>query len=219
MAHPSRSHLYEPLSEKLGIGITLDSRDDRWDTGRKSLLAYDSEATHHLVIQDDAVPAADLLLGIEAWLPHLPKSILCLYSGRLQTWRRIHARHAKPPCFLQMNDIQWGVALVVPTDCIDVLVKNGDRLTRVGNYDMRLGLANRATYKLPVLYPSPSWVDHAHTPSLVPGRSPSRHALNALTAEQSVLDWAVPGDAPIIKCPDFNRRPAGQQFYRTGRGI
>lgn len=216
MAHVSREELYVPLAESLGSDVTLcvdDGTLGRWGNGRRSLLSYSPEATHQLVIQDDALPAQDLRIGLEGWIPHLPDSILCLYSGKLAKWRAIHDRFAQPPCWLQMEQIQWGVALVVPTFYIETLVARADQMARIDNYDMRLSEANLRTHRLPVLYPSPSWAQHAHTPSTVPGRKPNRHALQALTQEESALDWGTPGQSPIIRVPDFQRRAGGRQYY------
>lgn len=219
MAHASRRALWEPLQSHLtGAQVYEDDGTlGRWGNGRRCLLNYGPDDTHVLVIQDDALPASHLIEGLEHWLPRLPDSILCLYSGKLGQWRKIHDKFAQPPCWLQMAQIQWGVALVVPTKYIPAMVKKADSFTRIGNYDMRLSEGNMRTNKLPVLYPSPSWVQHAYAESTVPGRKPNRHALHALTQDQSVLDWALQGEAPIIRVPDFSRRPAGQQFYRGAR--
>ena len=220
MAHESRAHLWEPLVDSIGDAFAFvdDGTLGRWGNGRRCLLAYDPGATHHLVIQDDAVPALDLIAAIEAWLPHLPESILCLYSGRVRDWRRIHDARSKPPCWLQMKQIQWGVALVVPTRIIEDTVRVGDRMPRIGNYDLRLSEANLRMHKVPVLVPSPSWVDHAYAESTVPGRKPNRHALMSIPAEQSVFDWFPdPRYGDIIRVPEFYRRPNGQQYYARSR--
>lgn len=219
MAHQDRAHLYEPLAEKLGAEPLVDDGSlGRWGNGRRCLQSYDSAASHVMVVQDDAVVPVDLVDGVTWALEHLPPSILCLYSGRLRAWRRIHGHHAKPPCWLQMRNIQWGVALVVPTADVTRIVTLGDRLVKMDNYDARLGEANMRTAKLPVLYPSPSWVDHAYTPSLVPGRLPNRHALQFLGQDRSIMkDWG-PEQAPVIRVPDFVRtRVAAQAAIYGGR--
>lgn len=222
MAHESRRHLWVPLRDSLrNTGATGDIdvyEDDgsrgRWGNGRRCLVDYDPRATHHVVLQDDAVIPQDLIAGIEAWLDILPPSILCLYSGRVKPWRRIHARHAQPPCWLSMQSVQWGPALVFPTSAIPGLVAFADRLTQVGNYDLKLSEANKMTHRLPVLVPSPSWVNHAATPSLVPGRSGTRHALASLGPDDSVFDWAPLGSARIIPVPEFARQPGGREHHQ-----
>jgi hypothetical protein len=215
MAHESRAHLYEPLQARLPYSNLYvdDGSLGRWGNGRRCLLAAEPHDTHVLVIQDDALPSEDLIPALEMWLPLLPDSILCLYSGRIASWRQIHRRYAKPPCWLQMQQIQWGVALVVPTSIIPQTVKRGDAMSKIDNYDLRLSEANLRTRRLPVYYPAASWVNHADSPSTVPGRKGGRHALCALSESDSALDWAAPGDAPIIRVPEFQRRPGGRQHY------
>lgn len=220
MCHESRAELWDPLHAQFEDATLCvdDGRLGRWGNGRRCLKAYDPGADYHLVLQDDALPAPDLLAALEMWLPHLGNSILCLYSGRVRGWRAVHDKYAKPPCWLSMSKIQWGVALVVPTHVAADLVRIGDRLTKMDNYDSRLGEANRKSHKLPVLVPSPSWVQHAVTPSTVPGRKPNRQALHHYGSE-SLLQWGNPGDVPIIRVPDFDRpiiRRQAAQYRGSG---
>lgn len=207
MGHSSRRPLINNLIQKFPTSTVCvdDGRLGRWGNGSRALLSYDEDASHHLVIQDDALPAQHLIQGIEAWLPFLPDSILCLYSGKVGPWRRIHQKYAQNPCWLQMTDIQWGVALVVPTHAIEYLVGCGNMMPKVDNYDARLGLANKKTTRLPVLYPSPSWVDHATVESTVPGRKATRKALQFVGEDRSVLEWKPSLGAKIIRVPDFTR--------------
>jgi hypothetical protein len=205
MAHPDRQHLWEPLADSLGLPVTLDRYNSRWDTGSRSLLAYEQGATHHLVLQDDAVVPRDFMKGVERWLAYLPESVLCLYSGRLGVFRHLQSKLSTPPCFLYMNQIQWGVALVVPTKYIGGIVERGNKLSNVGNYDARISSFTWRN-KIPVLYPQASWVDHKFTPSLVQGRRPDRHALEFIGEDSSLLDWADPEvGVPLIRCPEFWR--------------
>lgn len=209
MAHEKRRHLIPKLCKRLGVtedAVTWDHIGCRWDTGRRSLLAYQDtpDATHHLVIQDDAVPAKDLVRAVEHWIPKLPESVLCLYAGRVREFRQILNRHRPPaPSWLQMRKINWGVALVFPVQHIKPIVAYGDRRVEMENYDMRISewcVLN----DVPVLYPYPSWCNHETTPSLVPGRSPHRKAVISLMPTQSALKWGSVG-APIRKIPDFVR--------------
>lgn len=218
MAHPSRAAFIPTLQSRLAgpAAVVFDEKNDRWDTGRRSLLAFDPDATHHLVIQDDAVPAPALLQGLHRWLPSLPESALCLYSGNIGQFRRIYRQRAKPPCFLQMRQLQWGVAVVLPTKVIPAVVEMGDALEQIGNYDMRIGMWC-VENALPVLYPQQCWVNHRQTPSLVQGRSPRRQAL--LPWQHSVREWGRGVKQPrIISCPEFSRQPGGREHYPTLKG-
>ena len=218
MAHPDRSAFIPTLQSRLGsqVPVIFDQKNDRWDTGRRSLLAYDPDATHHLVIQDDALPAPHLLLGLTRWIPRLPESALCLYSGNIRHFRSIYRQKAKPPCFLQMRQLQWGVAVVLPTKHIPEIVEMGDSLSKIGNYDMRITMWC-VENALPVLYPQRCWVDHRKTPSLVPGRSPARQALYPWP--HSIREWGRRVQKPtIVACPEFQRHSGGREFYPNLKG-
>lgn len=218
MAHPSRRKFIPSIQARLGryVPVVWDEIGDRWDTGRRSLLAYDPKATHHLVIQDDAIPAPDLMRGLELWLPRLPESVLCLYSGNIGSFRVIHRRAARPPCFLNMRQLQWGVAIVIPTKFIPAIVEMGDAMPEIGNYDMRIGMWC-VENGVPVLYPQQCWVEHRTTPSLVPGRSARRRALSPW--QHSMTRWGRQMKKPlIIDCPEFSRNPGGREHYPDLKG-
>lgn len=197
MAHSARSKFVPELvaSVDAPVRVVWDRRGDRWDTGRRALLAYDSTATHHLVLQDDAVVCRDLVAGVERALGRVPAPAgaptpLCLYAGRVKRFREAVRRHvgSRRVSWLAMPSIYWGVGVVLPTDLIDGLVAWGDEHPEIVNYDYRMGqwLQRQG---IMVWYPWPSLVDHRHSPSLVPGRSSakSRHAHRFVGAESSAL--------------------------------
>lgn len=185
MAHPARARYVAELVERLDrddVGITWDERNDRWDTGRRSMLAYDPAATHHLVVQDDAVVPRRLIAGVERAIAAVPDSAaLCLYAGNTaRFWNAIvRERHDPLPAntsWLVMNQLHWGVGVVMPTALITAMVSWCDQLTAVGNYDRRISRWCE-TRGVQVFYPWPSLVDHRQSPSLVAGRGArGRHA-------------------------------------------
>lgn len=197
MAHPDRSRFIPELVDRLDRKpkVVWDQRNDRWDTGRRSLLAYNPAATHHMVIQDDAVVCRDLVAGVERALRHVPApegapTPLCLYTGRVKKFRAAMRRHVgrRRVSWLSMPSIYWGVGVVMPTELIPDLVAWGDEHPEVANYDYRMGQWMRAQ-GITVWYPYPSLVDHRHSPSLVEGRSSatSRHAHRFAGANASAL--------------------------------
>lgn len=54
MAHPARAAFVDELTGLLDrpAKVVWDERQDRWDTGRRAMLAYDPACTHHLVVLD-----------------------------------------------------------------------------------------------------------------------------------------------------------------------
>ena len=118
MAHPRRESYIPSLQAKIGrpSRVVWDQINSRWDTGRRSLLAYDATKTHHMVIQDDAVICRDLPAGVEKALAETPhQSIMGLYLGRTKSWKPIwlRAQRTQPGLrWIRMNELMWGVGVV-----------------------------------------------------------------------------------------------------------
>jgi len=202
MAHPRREAFIPSLLDALDrpAEVVWDQRNDRWDTGRRSMLAYDPAATHHLVVQDDAIVCRDLVAGLEAALVHVPdRTPVCLYTGRLtpfaeQTTEVARRATDQGAAWLVMEGLHWGVGIVMPTELIDPMIRWGDtRGKHIANYDKRISRW-LGEQRISTWYPWPSLVDHRDSPSMVPGRgSRGRHAHRFLGADQSALDvdWSA----------------------------
>lgn len=215
MAHPRRQAFIPELQAKLDRPATVvwdDGTNSRWGTGRRALLAYDPEATHHLVLQDDAVIPRDLVAGVEAALAHAPADVpLCLYVGKVRPYREMVTeyvgRAANNASWLVMDRLNWGVAVVFPTRLIDDMVTWCDN-GRIPNYDSRMSSWLEAQ-GIPVWYPWPSLVDHRESPSLVPGRGHNgRIAHRFIGANASALDIDYSGT--VLRLPNADSyRPGG----------
>lgn len=210
MAHPRRSSMVAELSDLLDITPTVvwDHCEDRWDTGRRAWLAHDPSATHHMMIQDDAVVCQDLHAGVARLIGHLSASrqadpiFMCLYLG--------HKYRKAPRAF--DGETSWlhttlgsGVAIVAPTQHIREMIRFADQIPQTQNYDLRLGkwLFRR---KIPVWHPWPSLVDHHESESLVPGRgSKSRCAWNFIGTEASALDFNPDNNIGVIPDRVYDR--------------
>lgn len=209
MAHRKREAFIPELLSTLDRDATVvwDECNDRWHTGRRSMLAYDPQATHHLVVQDDAIICRDLVAGIERALGNVPeKTPLCLYVGRYRPYRdlirQLVARATRQTSWLTMSQLHWGVGIVMPTELIDEMITWADDRPEIANYDRRiscwLGHQNITTW-----YPWPSLVDHRDSPSLVAGRgSAGRRAHRFVGADASALDlrW----DGRVVTIPALN---------------
>lgn len=217
MAHPTRKAFVSELQAKLDgdVPVVWDEKNDRWDTGRRSMLAYDPEASHHLVLQDDAVIPHDLLAGLEKAITHTPEAApLCLYIGKVRPDRAAvqrlvrRADRVKNTSWIVMSHLHWGVGIVMPTRLIDRMVRWGDTRSDITNYDKRIGRWCQLR-RIPVYYPWPSLVDHRNSPSLVPGRNPKglhRRAHAFIGAGASALDADFSGDEVHALPPSLVRR-------------
>lgn len=204
MAHPKREQWIPDLADALDIEPTVvwDERNDRWDTGRRSLLAYDPGASHHLVVQDDAIVCRDLVAGLERIAKVAGAHPVGLYMGRVRPNRpRVQrqvdqARRAKTP-WVTMPGPWWGVGIMLPTDDIEAVVSFGDQRRDIGNYDRKIGRFYERR-KIDCLYTAPSLVEHRHgrgNPSLIAGRTAlNRRAWWFIGEDASALDvdWRTP---------------------------
>lgn len=201
MAHPRREAFVKDLLDEIpDTPVVWDNKGDRWDTGARSLDAYEADATHHLVVQDDAILCKDFLIGCEEIIKHTGNSLVSLYIGDV----RPHVRRVSPAVqhvlddggsWLRMPGPYWGVALIVPVVHIDALLEWGASRRHLVNYDKRIARWVHLE-GMECLYTVPSLVDHRsedENPSMVPGRKGDRRA-QVFIGDRSPLeiDWSVP---------------------------
>ena len=183
MAHRKREQFVEQLSARLEVthDVVWDMRNDRWDTGRRSLMAYDREASHHVVLQDDAVLPVGFAQACANIAAVLPDNPVCFYFGagrRYKTQMPTLYANAKTQRaqFIARQGPHWGVAVMLPTKHIRSVATFGTQRTDVANYDLKIArwyLRNKTL----CYYTVPSLVDHRDeskygpNPSLVEGRS------------------------------------------------
>jgi hypothetical protein len=194
MAHPKREHYIPSLLKALDFPKTVviwDQKNDRWDTGRRSLLAYDHIATHHLVIQDDAWPAPDLIDALHCYGPYVPaRCPISLYTGNVGRFlRKMNAMTRPDTSWMIMPGINWGPGLVIPTRHINDLVTFCDHRPEP-NYDLRISRYFEKQ-QIKCWYTLPSLVEHRDGPSLVPGRNGGRQAWKFIKG--SALDFDPSG--------------------------
>lgn len=89
MAHPARAEWAETLAAKLDCPIVWDQIGSAWDTGRRALLTADPAASHHVVIQDDAIVCEDLAAALEQAVVHAGQRPIGLYLGSRPHHRRV----------------------------------------------------------------------------------------------------------------------------------
>jgi len=235
MAHPKRRAQAEAICERLDreTPIVWDQRNNRWDTGRRAMLAYDPACTHHAVIQDDVLVCRDLFAGLVKALENVPADVpVCGYVGRvrpqLEMVTACSERAAETgAAWVTMHTLNWGPLVAVPTDCIDEMVAHCDTLRDVPNYDRRMSRYFELERGIRTWYTWPSLVDHADGPSLVQGRIGTdrtkarycRVAFNSIGEDASALDvdWSGPVvDAARVHEPDyivvFRHRATGQEL-------
>ena len=189
MAHKSREIHARRLRNQLGAQIVWDEKEDRWDTGRRALLAnIGTGSKHSLVIQDDAIAPARLLPAIEKAMIRVSYgSPLVLYATRTHQWGQIFDMIPRSISYLIMERIWWGVGIVFPTDLISEMVDFCEDYPDL-QYDHRLG-EFFYVHRIPVYYTWPNLVNHQNLPSLIPGRIARRHAPNFVRGPADKIEW------------------------------
>lgn len=216
MAHPSRADLVTDLLARLDreVPVVWDRINDRHDTGLRALQAYDPEATHHLVIQDDALPCRDLLASVEQALAYVPDGHpASFYLGRVRPFRqRIErlVRVAGSASWLRFPGPYWGPAIVVPTAAIPGLVEwwHSPKGSGVTNYDRRIARFFQRD-GIDCFYSWPSLVDHRGDTSLVTGHTTGRHAHRSIPEYRSGLEASWSG--PVLELREAERLDALRQ--------
>lgn len=202
MGHPKRLDFINDLSRQLpGVRVVLDRKNDRWDTGARALLGYELGATHHLVVQDDAILCKDFLAGCELVAEQAGDHPVSLYIGQV----RPHVQMVSPAVahvrdsggvWLRMGGPWWGVAVIIPVRYIDHMVAWGATRRHIANYDKRMSHYFKVHHKIDCWYTVPSLVDHRsedENPSLVPGRRGNRRAQYFIGDRSPLdIDWTTP---------------------------
>lgn len=215
MAHPKRAEMVEDLLTRLDrpAEVVWDQVNDRHETGLRSLLAADPSATHHLVVQDDALPCEDLVAGAERALSHVPAGHpVSFYVGRVRPFRQAIERcvRAAGPgtSWLRFAGPYWGPAIVVPTGDVEALADWwAGPGSKIQNYDRRIA----RFYKrrgLDCFYSWPSLVDHRGDDSLAGhGKGSRRRAHNAIVGSALDVDWS----GAVVELSDAAKLDARRQ--------
>lgn len=196
MAHPVRANRAEKLAADLGVPLIWDEHDDVIDTCMRALMSYDSAATHHLVLQDDAIVCGDLLAGLTlacefAGLDRPVVPYLGSYGYGLDELGKLAQRagDAGAP-WVQSSGPRWGVAVAHPVALLPEVIERYPSLTGKAD-DARISAIYR-TMKVSCWYTVPSLVDHDDDlPSLTKPGWTGHHrrvAVRFLGTDRSALD-------------------------------
>lgn len=207
MAHPSRRDLIPPLTARLGspLSVVWDEGRGEWDTGRRTILSYDPDATHHLVAQDDAIPCRDVETALERIVEEVDPDVVSLYAGRPRPYpgivsTRIRIARELGHSYFRWRGPIWGVAVLLRTSLIEEMISWCDANPVPRAYDARLTRYLYHVLQVTCWYTVPSLVDHRDLPSLLGQKRQDRRAWDFIGEEGSAtsVDWTriPPGDLP-----------------------
>lgn len=204
MAHEKRRKWAEELAAKLDCPIVWDEKNEVWDTARRAWLAYDPNATHHIVIQDDAIVADDLVAGCAGLISTIDDDepvCLAAIDYRLHQSRDDYMTHwLEGKRTWRSYQAVSGVGLMLPTAHIQPMLEFCDQMT-IKHDDWRIREYYRQQRRTKFVYPIPNLVQHRPTssnPTLVDGNNKmgtERQSLTFIGEGVSALsiDWTKRG--------------------------
>jgi hypothetical protein len=203
MAHPDRAAEVDALLAALDrpVPVAWDdegkpsgSGDRVWRTARRGWELADPTADWHVLIQDDALPCADMLAGLERALAFVPQhAVVSPYLGTGRNvpirWEAMaRAADTAGSHWVRSHKLMWGVCIALPVVAIGEMIAHADRKTGVPD-DMRVaGWAEKSRRE--VWYPWPSLVDHLPVPSLTKHRAADRVARRHHGGSALEIDWS-----------------------------
>lgn len=208
MAHPVRAAMVDELVASLDRrpvvawatnSLPSKNTEDRWATGRAAWEARGADATHHLVIQDDALASPDIIAGLEAALEAQPAAAGTIVNPYLGTKRPIQTRYelmvkdavSEGASWVVSRALSWGVGILCPVGAIDEMLAWCDTKRNLP-YDTRIGRWWLHHHRTPCWHTWPSLLDHRQSPSIVGHSNEGRYAHRFLTSSALDVDWSGP---------------------------
>ncbi len=179
MGHPSRAAFIEELQQQLAPApLSVDTGFGIVENCARAWELYDPRATHHVVIQDDALVCRDFRARAEAFIERMQElhghedRAISFYYGTRKRLLSAAAEAMKVGYAMRVN-VGWGVAICLPTRLVPELVAS-IRAGSAPQDDERMNGFIRSR-GMRIYYPMPSLVDHRRGPSLV-GNGDDRQA-------------------------------------------
>ncbi len=161
-----------------------------WPTAKKSWeFCLSTNATHHIVIQDDCIICKDFIDSIQKCIETFPDRIISLYANR----KICEDAKNKDIRWIQMNDGMWGNATLFPTNILkDFLVwqqKHLDQKYFMDDSRYRIFCMMTKNYPLVTM---PSFVDHGLPSDSCVGHNNKKRIARWFEKDKSYLeyDWS-----------------------------
>lgn len=178
VGHVERDRQARALAWMVGAEPYIDPGGfGEWSNHRRAWVALSgSNAEWSVVLQDDAVPVAQIATQAEQALTVAPGPVVSFYAGRSYPpetvrpfSRAVDRADWAGVSWIVTKRLFWGVAVAVRTELIVDMLRTADRVPKGVAYDERLSYWAQKVGG--VAYTWPSLVDHADGPSLVTHRS------------------------------------------------
>lgn len=176
-----------------------------WPTARRAWLASARapNATHHVLLQDDALLCRDFLPGLREAISNVPEAVISLFT--------IHDKVAEARLlsysWIQQRDDVWGVGLVMPSAWASEFVRWCDINIPAGylHDERRVAIWMMATGKA-CYSPVPSLVEHAGAVNSTLGHNDARCVASwFIGSDRSALDvdWSRGVSDPVYATTEY----------------
>lgn len=203
MAVPERRAMVEELLASLGpwfpaVRVIYDEDlAGCWATAKRAWQAYPQNATHHLVLQDDALPCRDFLAGAAkacSFRPHHPITYTC--------WREtlMNKALAQGVSWIETPDGVYGQATSLPTWMIPRLMKWEEATMDPACHHDDARIARYCIdHTIPIYATVPALVQHGAPSDSLLGQDNARRIAQSFQAERSALsiNWLKGLDNPV----------------------
>ena len=210
LAVPERRERARVLSEAIGapsgyIDVVFDERrDGPWVAGQQAWERRSPDATHHLVLEDDALVCRDLYAGANAMLCAVRDAPVMLYATTPPGADAAYRRACETGRHWVRTHGFWTVAPILPVGLIEPIfgwARNHTRTEWKDSYDKRLSVAVQVLgIKSMVAVPSP--VSHDWSIPSIRGHDHMKDVWQPIpslgTASALDIDWEMGAADPVV---------------------
>lgn len=125
-SHPSRAKRLEETLKLLGndvdVKVIIDTQTEGiWKTAMRAWRAYDSDATHHLVLQDDIIPAKNFLAAVPEVITGLSPLFAVSFCDNIPMMR--YAEKRGDVRWIKSSQVRHAQALLQPVEQIEHFIE------------------------------------------------------------------------------------------------
>tara|TARA_R110000787_G_scaffold114837_1_gene224665 strand:- start:2446 stop:3129 length:684 start_codon:yes stop_codon:yes gene_type:complete len=217
MAVPEREEWVRDLQRQIGqrVPVSWDhAKRGPWGAAEQAWRTVKGGATHHLVLQDDAIVCRDFIRSCEAALDAVPSAPVAFYANR----KVIEEARAAGSSWAITKFMTWGVATCLPVWLIPKFLdwQKKNIVPDLRSDDFRLN-SFFEEYYYPVHCPAPSLVDHRDGPSVAGNHPPMRRVARWFVGTDrsgTEIDWSAGIDnPPTVSLPSRLRRKKNREKY------
>lgn len=194
--------------------VTEDRERSVWETARRAWLASKrSSATHHLVLQDDALVCRDFLATVKECIEYFPTFPISFFDMS----KAVKEAVSRGSHWMQRSSLSSAVAIVMPSSeaVASIAWADANVLPMVPHDDARLTMYFQHKGK-PIIYTAPCLVEHVGDRSVSGhGTLPGRRRVASLVLDSGLsglsVDWSAGASKPH---KGWSHAPSEYDIYR-----